>query len=218
MQQINMDLTQPAVIDTQTLDWVASPAPGVERRMLEREAAESGRTTSVVRYAPGSHFPKHIHTGGEEFLVLEGVFSDEHGDYPAGTYVRNPPNTQHAPLTKTGCVIFVKLCQYQGGDDKRFAADSNNDNIWETAGNTGIRQCVLHRFGSEIVCLERWEANSRKVFAEHDGEEFFILEGSLASDESVYQAGTWARYPSSSRHTLSSPEGCLLYVKRGHLP
>ena len=88
--RINMDFSQRVVIDTQALDWVDSPAKGVRRRMLDREAAESGRATSLVSYEPDSYFPAHTHTGGEEFLVLEGTFSDQHGDYGPGMYVRNP--------------------------------------------------------------------------------------------------------------------------------
>ena len=39
-----------------------------------------------LRYAPDSRFDPHTHGGGEEFLVLDGVFSDEHGDFgPART-------------------------------------------------------------------------------------------------------------------------------------
>ena len=70
------------------MEWIASPAGGVDRKMLDRIGDEKARATSIVRYAADSAFPEHEHPLGEEFYVLEGVFSDEHGDYPAGTYVQ----------------------------------------------------------------------------------------------------------------------------------
>ena len=94
--------------------------PGVERRMLDRIGDEIARTTTIVRYAANSHFLEHCHTGGEEFIVLEGIFQDENGDYPAGTYVRNPPTTNHSPRSDKGCTIFVKLWQFDMQDRKQF--------------------------------------------------------------------------------------------------
>ncbi|HEY9690016.1 MAG TPA: cupin domain-containing protein, partial [Coleofasciculaceae cyanobacterium] len=109
--KLHADLNQRIAIDTNELPWIDSPTPGVQRRMLDRDGDEVARATSIVRYGPGSAFPTHTHGGGEEFLVLEGVFSDESGDYPAGTYVRNPIGSAHAPRSEEGCTIFVKLWQ-----------------------------------------------------------------------------------------------------------
>ena len=120
--EINADFSQRASVHADT-DWVPSPMPGVDRRMLDRIGDEVARATSIVRYAPGSAFSAHTHTGGEEFLVLEGVFQDEHGDYPAGTYVRNPPTTAHTPSSEPGCTIFVKLWQFDMEDRNQFSVD-----------------------------------------------------------------------------------------------
>ena len=106
--QLNADFSQRALIRPTDSPWVASPMPGVERRMLDRIGDEVARATSIVRYAPGSHFDRHVHDGGEEILVLEGVFSDEHGDYPAGTWLRSPDGSAHQPYSETGCLIWVK--------------------------------------------------------------------------------------------------------------
>ena len=110
--KINANFDQVAFEHSADMPWVASPMPGVSRRMLDRIGDEVARATSIVRYDPGSHFSSHVHSGGEEFLVLEGVFQDEYGDYPAGTYVRNPVNTEHTPASAPGCEIFVKLWQF----------------------------------------------------------------------------------------------------------
>src|SRR5215471_19419058 len=113
---INDDLTGPVIVHAAQLPWTSSPAAGVDRRMLFRIGDEVARATSIVRYAPRSAFPRHTHGGGEEILVLDGVFQDEHGDYPAGSYFRNPPGTSHVPASKDGCTIFVRLWQFRDGD------------------------------------------------------------------------------------------------------
>jgi ChrR Cupin-like domain len=121
--KINSDLGQRAVVYSEELPWVASPLPGVERRMLERDGAEVARATSVVRYAPDSSFDAHVHGGGEEFLVLEGVFSDEHGDFGPGMYVRNPPGSRHTPRSGPGCTILVKL-RHMDPDDQEYVGST----------------------------------------------------------------------------------------------
>ena len=114
--RINDDLTVPVIVHAAQLPWKASPAAGVDRRMLFRIGDEVARATSIVRYAPRSVFPRHTHGGGEEIVVLDGVFQDEHGDYPAGCYFRNPPGTSHIPASNEGCTIFVRLWQFREGD------------------------------------------------------------------------------------------------------
>ncbi len=106
---LNMNFAERVVIEAAAQDWQPSPAAGVWRKPLAREYREQGHATSIVRYEPGSRFNTHPHPKGEEILVLEGVFSDETGDYPAGNYLRNPPGSSHAPFSEQGCIIFVKL-------------------------------------------------------------------------------------------------------------
>jgi hypothetical protein len=136
---IRSDLALAARIAFGDEPWLPSPEPGVERVQLERDGDEIARATSIVRYAPGSHFPVHTHDRGEEFLVLDGVFSDEHGDYPAGTYVRNPPGSRHAPCARDGCTIFVKLRQFDLADTARVVR-------WATPG-------TLHEFAGERTMI-----------------------------------------------------------------
>ncbi len=100
--RLNADFTERVVIDTAGLDWADSPVPGIRRRMLDRDGGEVARATSIVEYAPGSRFTAHVHDGGEEILVLEGVFEDESGAYGPGTYLRNPPGSSHAPGSAGG--------------------------------------------------------------------------------------------------------------------
>ena len=131
--------------------------PGVSRRMLDRVGDEVARATSIVRYDPGSQFSSHVHSGGEEFLVLSGVFQDEHGDFPVGTYVRNPINTEHTPASNEGCEIFVKLWQFGQSETDILRVDTNNLSLQVTSENTKVRESKLFENSDEIVSIESWE-------------------------------------------------------------
>lgn len=190
---------------------------GVERKKLEREAAEHGRATSVVRYAPNSRFSAHEHPGGEEILVLEGVFSDEHRDYPAGTYFRNPPGTSHSPHSEEGCTLFVKLCQFRPGDSAQFQINTN-EQPW-LPGHGGLQVMPLHSFEHEHVALVKWPKN--EIFKAHrhfGGEEIFVLSGCFQDEHGKYPAGSWLRSPHLSQHTPFVEEETIIWVKTGHLP
>ncbi len=215
---VNADLGQRAVSFADEAEWAPSPMAGVERRMLERDGDEVARATSIVRYSPGSRFPRHEHALGEEFLVLEGTFEDEQGEYPAGTYVRNPPGSGHAPWSDAGCVLFVKLRQFHLDDRERVVVDTPSAE-WFPGIVKGIAVLPLHGFGSERVSLVRWAANTRFTPHVHPGgEEIFVLDGAVEDEEGRYTAGSWLRNPPGSQHMPFSLEGCLLYVKIGHLP
>ncbi|MEL6763038.1 MAG: cupin domain-containing protein, partial [Cyanobacteria bacterium J06607_6] len=153
--QLFADLNERAVVATHDLAWSDSPMAGVERRMIERDGAEVARATSIVRYAPNSHFSAHTHGGGEEFFVLDGTFSDEHGDYPAGTYVRNPVGSTHTPFSQDGCTILVKLWQMHPDDQQRVVVDTRTAD-WFPGLVDGLSVMPLHNFGSEHVALVRW--------------------------------------------------------------
>lgn len=215
--KILADLSKPAHVDTTILDWQPSPAPGVERRMLDRDGGEVARATSIVRYAAGSVFPRHVHGGGEEFLVLEGVFSDEHGDFPAGTYVRNPVGSSHAPRTGPGCTIFVKLHQMDAADQTQVTIDTRKGE-WIAGEVPGLFRMPLHEFGRERVWLTKMGAGCAASPHGHaGGEEVLVLEGSLEDEHGIHGKGCWFRLPPGSFHAPRSTGGCLLWVKQGHL-
>lgn len=217
-EQIHTDLGKRAVVYGGLGEWHPTPMPGVERRYLERDGGEKARrATTIVRYAPGSRYSAHTHAGGEEFLVLEGVFSDEAGDYPAGSYVRNPRGSYHEPFSREGCVIFVKLCQIDPRDTRRVCITPDQYS-WNREGANGALVMPLHAHGTEEVRLERWPPRASQPRHRHPGgEEILVLEGSFRDEHGAYPAGSWLRNPPLSEHTPLHQEGCLLYVKRGHL-
>jgi anti-sigma factor ChrR (cupin superfamily) len=215
---LHADLTQRALLNTHSLAWSASPMAGVERRMLDRRGGEVARATSIVRYAPGSRFERHVHGGGEEVLVLEGTFSDEHGDYSAGTYLRNPVGSSHTPFSEEGCTILVKLQQMHPADQQRLVVDTTNA-FWVPGLVPGLQVLPLHVWGSEHVALVRWAPST--VFQPHGhpgGEEILVLAGVFQDDQGSYPAGSWLRSPPGSVHRPWSEAGCTIWVKTGHLP
>ena len=157
---LNADFTQRAAVHAASLPWQPSPTPGVDRRMLDRIGDEVARATSIVRYAPDSRFPAHTHGGGEEFLVLDGVFQDEHGDFPAGSYVRNPPGSRHSPGSAPGCTIFVKLWQFDPDDRAQVRLHPNSVAYLPAPGRPGVHIAALFRDDHEDVRLERWAAET----------------------------------------------------------
>lgn len=216
--RINADFSQRVVIRPQDYQWVHSPASGVERMMLDRIGDEVARATTLVRFAPGSSFSAHSHGGGEEFFVLEGVFSDETGDYPAGSYVRNPIGTSHTPFTKEGCTILVKLYQFEEEDQRQIAIDTKKA-PFQPGIAEGLTVLPLHDYEGEHVALVRWQPGTRFNAHRHwGGEEIFVLEGTFADEHGTYEKGTWIRSPHLSQHQPFTDEGCLILVKTGHLP
>ena len=217
-EQIHTDLKKRAVVHGDTAHWLPTPLPGVERRYLERDGGENARrATTIVRYAPGSRYTRHTHHEGEEFLVLEGIFSDELGDYPAGTYVRNPCGSSHEPFSKDGCIIFVKLCQIDPRDTRRVCITPDQYS-WIREDKNDIMTMPLHTHGEETIRLERWAPHARPARHAHPGgEEILVIEGTLHDEQGTYPAGSWLRNPPHSTHTPYTTDGCLLYVKSGHL-
>ena len=215
--RINADFSQRVVIATGDMPWIPSPQAGVERRMLDRIGGEVARATSLVRYAAASTFPAHDHALGEEFLVLDGVFSDEHGDYPPLTYVRNPPLSRHSPRTAPGCTIFVKLRQMALSEKDRLVVDSRTA-AWQPTGQPGLSILPLFEAAGESVALERLDAGAALGDLNcPGGEEIFILSGEFSDGHGTHGEGTWIRNPAGVRRGLSSTSGATYWVKRGHL-
>lgn len=214
---LNMNFAERIVIETESMSWLASPAQGVWRKPLEREDAESGHTTSIVRYEAGSQFKTHPHPMGEEILVLDGVFSDQHGDYPAGTYIRNPPGSSHAPFSKQGCTILVKLNQFDARDGATVRIDTSKQK-W-LAGQGGLEVMPLHNFEHEHVALVKWPVGERFQPHKHfGGEEIFVLSGEFRDEHGHYPQGSWIRSPHMSEHFPFVEQQTIIWVKTGHLP
>ncbi len=221
---LNTDFSQRVLIHGDSVPWVPSPAAGVERRMMDRIGGEVARATSIVRYAPDSLFPPHTHDGGEEFIVLDGVFQDEHGDYPAGTYIRNPPTTQHRPGSKEGCTIFVKLWQFDLADRAAMTINMNEQVPAAAPGRPGVAIIPLFRDQRETVQLETWAPGAQISVDVPGGAELLVLDGTCNESGDPMRALSWLRIPVESKiMAVAGDKGARVWIKAGglrfvHLP
>jgi hypothetical protein len=214
--ELNADFTRRAVVHAARVAWVSSPMPGVERRMLDRIGDEVARATSIVRYAPNSAFSSHVHGGGEEFLVLDGVFQDEHGDFPAGSYIRNPPTSRHTPRSAPGCTILVKLWQFDPADRTHVRLETGKMSF--APNRPGVQIIPLFKDGREDVRLERWDAGARITMADAGGIELFVLDGGFVENGETFEPHSWLRLPPARPlEAAAMASGCRLWVKSGHL-
>lgn len=205
--RVNADFDQRVVVRFDETPWVPSPMAGVERKMLDRIGDEVARATTIVRFAPGSAFSAHTHDGGEEYLVLDGVFQDELGDFPAGTYVRNPPTSRHTPATDPGCTILVKLHQFDP-DDRQEVRVNTTEDTRET----------LFEAQDETVSLLRLAAGESTTVDGTDGLEVFVIDGAVSDGTDELTRWDWMRLPVDSTLTLTAGDaGATLWTKSGHL-
>lgn len=215
---INADFTQRVLLHSSRLKWQDSPMPGVQRRPLDRVGDELARATSIVRYDPDSRFSPHVHTGGEEFIVLSGVFQDEHGDYPAGSYVRNPPQSRHTPGSAEGCIIFVKLWQFDPDDRQQLTIDMHTTTLSADPARPGIRSATLYQDAFETVRLEHWEAGQTIELDTTGGAECLVLDGGLTESGEQLETLSWLRIPVDGGFTATAgSSGARVWLKTGHL-
>ncbi|MEP2892702.1 cupin domain-containing protein [Tateyamaria sp.] len=213
--ELNTDFTARVLVHSDDIEWRASPMPGVDRRMLDRIGGEVARATSIVRYVPDSKFSAHTHSGGEEFIVLDGVFQDEHGDFPTGTYVRNPPTTAHTPGSEGGCTIFVKLWQFDLNDRTQFRktmADELGTPV------DGVATALLHNDAFETVTYSHLDAGATLHNAESGGIELLVISGSLTEGGDTLAKGAWLRLPDGQAlNAVAGDDGAKVWIKTGHL-
>ena len=215
--RINAEFAEKAVVVPEDSEWVCSPESGVDRLMLDRIGDEVARATSIVRYAPGSSFARHEHGAGEEFLVLDGVLSDEHADYGVGTYVRNPPGSGHSPYSRNGCRILVKLRQFDPQDLAHVVVDTTNNSVWPNESGSSVLE--LHKFGSERVMMIRLGAGDPlPIRSDPGGIEILVISGSIDDEGTQLTAESWLRIPADQEIRLVASSDSLLWVKTGHLP
>jgi len=215
---IHADFTKRAMAHAEKLEWQSSPSAGVDRRLLDRIGDEVARATTIVRYAAGSNFPEHTHVGGEEFIVLEGVFQDEHGAYPVGTYVRNPPTSFHSPKTDEGCTILVKLHQFH--PDERTFVRTSMDQIGGLPDpmRKGVSVSSLYHNDRETVQVEVMEAGVTFDMGHAGGYEIFILEGEAVIDGESFDQNSWLRLPAGEMAKFSAgSKNVKAWVKMNHL-
>jgi anti-sigma factor ChrR (cupin superfamily) len=107
LYQMDDDDQEQLVVDTNVTTWSSGPVAGIENMYLH----EYGDVrVALIRWAPNTRFDAHSHPGGEEVYVVEGAYYDEHGEYPAGSWIRSPHGSEHAPYTgDEGALLYVTV-------------------------------------------------------------------------------------------------------------
>lgn len=214
--RVNANFNNRTLVRFDENEWVASPMPGVERKMLDRIGDEVARATTIVRFAPGSAFSAHTHDGGEEYLVLDGTFQDEYGDFPVGSYVRNPPTSSHTPASRDGATILVKLHQFDLADRTQVQVGSGEAN-WN-ATEEGVETLPLHQDARETVVMERWAPGTTRSIDASGGLEIFVIEGELTEGGDRLTRWDWLRLPVGARfEATAGADGAHVWIKIGHL-
>ena len=213
---LNSDFTTRVAIHAGQMDWTPSPVPGLGQRTLHHAGEEVACATFIVRHGPGSHVASHPHHGGEEFLVLEGVFQDEHGDFPTGSYVRMPPTSSHAPRSELGCTLFVKLGQFNLDDRTEVNLDTALQAFAPVEARPGVGAIPLFADLDEQVRLERWTAGAVVNLHAPGGVEVLVLEGSFTEGGERFRPQSWLRLPAGSvMQARAGGQGCCVWIKAG---
>ena len=214
---LNMDMELNCAVDTTQALWQSSPRAGVWRKPLAREEAERGHATSIVKYDSGAWFHAHNHPAGEEILVLSGTFSDETGNFGAGTYFRNPAGFRHAPFSEQGCELFVKLHQFQAGDEDRVQVNTEDASLWVNDGK--LRQLRLHEYNEETVDIYQTSEHGLVLSLTGNSEILVLAGGVTVGDDPtlIHNSGKWLRFPVQHSVPLKfiEPES-KVWIKRGH--
>ena len=230
LKNLNNNFNELATVKTNSIQWIDSPMKGVQRKPLDRVGNEVARATSLVKYDAGSYFSPHVHGGGEEFLVLEGVFQDEKGDYPKLTYVRNPPQSNHKPQSENGCIIFVKLWQFEPDDQQHVVKHCSLENCSQNTKQ------VLFESENEVVEFYELTNLNDLLFENHTGLELFVIEGEVTvefigndslTNRTIEQLKQfdWQRQPINTSCKISltnlesnnNEERAKIWIKRNHL-
>ena len=223
---LNADMSKQVIVRASQNEWQTSPSSTVRRKRFHLVGEpESGQVTSLVEYLPGATFHRHEHPDGEEILVLEGVFSDEAGDWPAGSWLLNPEGFAHAPFSEKGCLLFVKLRQYPGAAHLKLDWPTLPNQSKPTATKPvtvselliqGDESISIVSFGYDEVASDEEQVTREYTRQYESGVEGFVLEGEVEMNGNPLVQHDWFRLPAGASLTLASNQ-CRLYLKANNV-
>jgi len=230
--ELHSDKSKAELVRTSEVEWKAtSQAGGVYRKMIERQGTEKvARATTIVKFSPNQSFPRHVHDGGEEFLVLDGVWKDDYGDFPKYSYIRNYIGSGHTPsIGEEGCVILVKLRQMsllsKGEPEHKNWGELTPDQVSNKgrAEEDGTKQVSLFSspFESTSVLLLP-KGSSLKVKVPKHGAEIFVVDGTFTSELGTHNQWSWCRVPNEEDEAKffeinTLDDDVYVWMKEGHL-
>lgn len=215
---INLDFNKRIVIPTDEIDWQPSGLPGIDLKPLAIEDSETGHLTALIRYREGSSFTRKERSNGEEMLVLAGSFRGQYADYGTGTYYRSPPNHEQIPLSQQGCIMLLKLNQFEDGDELKVVTNTE-DGEWSGINNNATQVQILHKTLSSQTLIYKWEKGEEISSQTNQigGAEAFVLKGRIKDKLGEYTAGTWLRTSDRLFDGGVAIEDSAAFVKYGHI-
>ena len=148
--------------------------------------------------------------------MLDGVFQDEHGDFPAGSYIRNPPEIAAIRRRRPGCTIFVKLWQFDLADRTHVRIDTNKMRF--VPDREGASVMPLFHDDREDVVLEQWDAGASVALDAPNGLELLVIDGGFEEGGDTFERQSWLRLPKGGRSSaIAGPSGARVWIKRNHL-
>ena len=171
---------------------------------------------------PVRHFPRTLIQAARKFLCWKASSPMSLAIARRAPTCATPPGSRHAPASREGCLILVKLRQMSANETATLRLDTNAVQVWEHF--TDRRLCRIFESPEERVRIEQVEAN-RPLFPQAQAlAEILVLGGELkltvGSRTQILAAGTWVRAggPDAHRCLASMVAGSLgvtVYIKQG---
>lgn len=204
---MNSDYEKKVFIDTNDLSWENQEQRGVYKKILSCKESEE---TSLIKFEPDTTLNSKGKINSVEIFVLEGVYTNQFGDFEKGTYMYLPQEDEGKVQSKTGCVIFRKTNHFDDAQD--IIVDTTSTQWQPGQGNLQVMP-----LGSQGA-LVKWPKDERFVPHRHwGGEEIFVLDGIFMDEHGKYPKGSWVRSPHMSEHYPFVEEETIIFVKTGHL-
>ena len=205
---INTDYDTAIAIEESTLAWQKDD----ELKVLKKIFSKDGdKETALIQIDKDSEYLKSTKINSVEVFVLEGVYTNEYGDFESGTYLKFTKEQESKIKTSSSCEVFKKINYEQIRDEDVVVKMS--ESYW-SQGQGNLRVMGL----SENTALVLWPQNER--FIEHShwgGEEIFVLKGTFIDEHGRYSVGTWLRNPHLSKHYPYVEDETIILVKTGHM-
>ncbi|MBU3015935.1 cupin domain-containing protein [Poseidonibacter lekithochrous] len=204
---MNHDYEKRAFIDTNTIQWQKVETKDILKKIL---AIKDKEETSFIKLNEGSFLNQTEKINSVEIFVVEGIYINEYGEHPKGTYLRLPKENEALAKSNDGCVIFRKTNFFT--DTQELIINTNTEEWLQGQGNLEVMPLY------EQTALVKWPKDEKFTPHKHwGGEEIVVLEGTFIDEHGEYPKNSWLRSPHLSEHFPYVNEETIIFVKTGHI-
>ena len=95
-------------VDFKPFDNYGVTVPGMSWHKISYDKQNGGYGTYILKMEPDAKSLHHVHTGYEEFLMLQGELTDLDGKiFKKGDFISFEPGSKHSSHTINGCLVLV---------------------------------------------------------------------------------------------------------------